>query len=70
MKKSLLILGTVVCFLGFLFSLAGIAMAIWISAVPGNSPEFVRFNFIFWVTCTVVTLLLTVLGVLVLLGMK
>ncbi len=36
-----------------LYSLSGIAMAYWIAAAPGNSEVHIRYNFIFWVTCTV-----------------
>lgn len=43
----------------FLYGLAGIAMAYWISAVPGNSPERVRFNLVFWLFASVISLVST-----------
>ena len=68
MKRFAPIVGTVASFLAFIYSLLGIVMAMWISAVPGNSPEHVRSNYIFWICCAVVTLLLTTFGTLYLLG--
>lgn len=36
-------------------SLMGIAMAYWVAAVPGNSPEDVRLNFVVWTTASVLS---------------
>jgi ABC-type transport system involved in multi-copper enzyme maturation permease subunit len=46
--------GLIFFLMALLYSLSGIAMAYWLSAVPGNTEERIRYNLIFWATCTVV----------------
>lgn len=53
-KNSLrLWIGFGVSILFTLYSLAGIAMAYWVAAVPGNTPEHIRLNFLFWIPITI-----------------
>jgi hypothetical protein len=48
--------GLVIALLAFLYSLAGIAMAYWVAALPNQTPEHVRLNFIVWVPAALLTL--------------
>lgn len=56
----LLSLGPVAASLAFLYSLLGVARAYWVAAVPGNRPEHVRINPLFWASASIVTLATTV----------
>jgi hypothetical protein len=55
MPKPLTILALVLSVLAFLYSLMGVAMAYWVAAVPGNTPEHIRLNFLAWVPASVIT---------------
>lgn len=46
--------------LAFLYSLMGIALAYWIAAVPGNSPQRIWFNLIFWSLSSLATFVVSV----------
>jgi hypothetical protein len=52
MKRTGYIFGLVITVLGLLYSLTGIAMAIWVSALPNVSPERVRLDLLVWVSAT------------------
>lgn len=56
MSLPFTIIALVVSLLAFVFSLLGVAMAFWVAAVPGNTPEHVRLNFLVWVAALMVTL--------------
>jgi hypothetical protein len=60
MSKSLTIIALVLSLLAFVYSLLGIAMAYWVVAVPGNTPEHIRLNFLVWVPASIITLALSV----------
>ena len=60
MRRPLIIVALVLSVLAFLYSLMGVAMAYWVAAVPGNSPEGIRLNFLVWVPASVVTFALIV----------
>jgi hypothetical protein len=54
MKRIGYIVGAIIALLGLLYSLTGIAMAIWVSALPNVSLERVRLDFRVWVSATAV----------------
>lgn len=56
MSTPLTILALIVSLLAFVYSLLGIAMALWVAEVPGNSAEHVRLNFLVWAPASAVTL--------------
>jgi len=60
MTKPWIIVALVLSVLAFLYSLMGVAMAYWVAAVPGNTPEHIRLNFLVWVPASVVTFALMV----------
>lgn len=60
MSKFLNIIALSLSALACLYSLMGIAMAYWVAAVPGNTPEHIRLNFLVWVSASVVTFALIV----------
>lgn len=60
MSKSLTIIAFVLSVLAFVYSLLGIAMAYWVAAVPGNTPEHIRLNLIVWVPAAIITFGLSV----------
>ncbi len=60
MSKSLTIIALVLSVLAFVYSLMGIAMAYWVAAVPGNTPEHIRLNFMVWVPASIITFTLSV----------
>jgi hypothetical protein len=55
MSKALNIVGLVVSATAFVYSLLGIAMAHWVAAVPANTPEHIRLNFMVWVPASIIT---------------
>jgi hypothetical protein len=59
-KRLLLSICLVVSAIAFLYSQMGIAMAYWVAAVPGNSPEHIRLNFLVWIPAALVTCALCV----------
>jgi hypothetical protein len=58
MKRKSAIAGMVLSALAAIYSLLGVMMAYWLAAVPGNSPEHVRLNFLVWVPATVAFLVM------------
>ena len=60
MSKSLAILAIAVSVAAFFYSLMGVAMAYWVAAVPGNTPERVRLNFAVWVPAALLTFAVSV----------
>jgi len=46
--------------LAFIYSLGGLAQAIWIGGLPNQSREHVLFNFKFWIVASLVTFFLVV----------
>jgi hypothetical protein len=55
MPKLLIIVALILSVLAFIYSLIGVAMAYWVAAVPGNTREHIRLNFLVWVAASVVT---------------
>ena len=66
MKRRLVIVGLVFSILAALYSLGGVMVALWVSAVPGNSPEHIRLNFLIWVPATIVFSVLSIVFVRIL----
>ena len=58
MKKSLLVIGLVMSVPLSLYSCGGITMAYWVAALPGQSPEHIRLNFLVWIPATILSLAL------------
>ena len=54
MKRPARVAGLVFSIVAALYSLLGVAMAVWVAGVPGNTPGHVRLNFLVWVPATVV----------------
>jgi hypothetical protein len=53
MKRSAgAVAGLLLSILGLLYSLMGIAMAYWVAALPNQSAEHVRLNFVVWCSAT------------------
>jgi hypothetical protein len=66
MKRPLVIFGLILSASATGYSILGVIMAYWVAAVPGNSPNRIRLNFLVWVPATVIFAATSVLLVAVL----
>jgi hypothetical protein len=55
MSKQVIAIAFALSILAFLYCLGGVAMACWVAALPGNTPQHIRLNFLVWVPASLFT---------------